>query len=222
MGAIQNIDNKTPQGSRPRLLLLGAPVLVVAMIVIAPVLGGVMHSLSATLTLGVLYWLGCWLLVLTSASKDRLREMYRLPLARQPLELVLTWSPPIAIFFAVFLIAAPQLPVIALIAILVVSIVNGVTEEVFWRGSFFATFRDDIKIAYLYSALLFAAWHIALALIPGVEYEGGAMALIGGAAAMGFAWGWVVWRTGEMRSVTIAHVLTNIFAFSGLMLVNWT
>lgn len=73
----------------------------------------------------------------------------------------------------------------------------------------------------LYPLILFTAWHIALALLPGIHYEGGAGALIGGAGFLGLLWGLAVWRTRDLRSVTIAHVLTNTFAFSGLVLANW-
>jgi hypothetical protein len=147
--------------------------------------------------------------------------MYRTPFNRRPLGLVLIWLPPITTLGVVFVTAAQHLSAQVLTAVCGVALVNGFTEELFWRGAFTATFPGSFRFAYVYPATLFTAWHVALALVPGVRYEGGAAALIGGAAVMGLGWGWVVWRTGDLRSVTVAHVMTNVFAFSGLVLSNW-
>lgn len=191
------------------------------MVAAAPILGRILDPLPSVLVLLAGYWFGCWVLALTGAPRGDLAALGRTPLDGRPLELVLTWLPPAGVFAAVFLKAAPRLPLLALVAVVGVSVVNGLTEEVFWRGAFVAAFPDRVRVAYLYPSSLFACWHVALALLPGVRYEGGVLALIGGAAVMGFGWGWVVWRTRDLRSVVIAHILTNTFAFSGLVLTNW-
>jgi hypothetical protein len=54
-------------------------------------------------------------------------------------------------------------------------------------------------------APLFGRWLGSLALVPGVRYEGGLPALLGGAAVFGVFWGWTVWRTHDLRSVTVAQ-----------------
>ncbi|MCG8457360.1 MAG: CPBP family intramembrane metalloprotease [Holophagales bacterium] len=207
--------------TKPRLLLFGAPVLVLLTIAAAPLLGRTFGSLPSAICLWGLYVVGAWGLALAAGPRRELRALYETPIHRKPFELVLTWAPVVATFGIVFLRAAPQLGFPILVAIGAVAVVNGLTEELLWRGTFVATFPDHLPAAYLYPTCLFAAWHIALALLPNVRYEGGAAALVGGSAVMGFGWGWVVWRTRDLRSVTIAHILTNLFAFSGLALSNW-
>ena len=208
-------------GSGTRTLLFGAPALVALLIASAPMLGRFLNSLFAILAISTIYWIVCWGLALKAVPLGRLRSMYEVPINRRPLELLLTWVPVVATFSIVFLHAAPHLPARILAAIALVALVNGVTEELFWRGGFVVASPGDIRLAYFYPTILFAAWHFALALVPGVVYHGGVPALVGGAAAMGLGWGWVVWKTRDIRSVTVAHVLTNTFAFSGLVLDTW-
>jgi membrane protease YdiL (CAAX protease family) len=207
---------------RPLLLLLGSAGLVLLTILSAPVLGRALSSLAAVLSLAALYWTGCWLLALLGAPRRELATLYRDPLNRRPFELALTWVPPAVTFALVFVAAAPRLSARWMVAVVLVAVVNGATEELLWRGAFVATFPASIRLAYLVPAALFAAWHIALALLPGVRYNGGTAGLLGGAAAAGLVWGLAVLRTREMRSVTIAHVLTNVFAFPGLVVSNWS
>ncbi|HLV82505.1 MAG TPA: CPBP family glutamic-type intramembrane protease, partial [Devosia sp.] len=60
---------------------------------------------------------------------------------------------------------------------------------------------------------LFTAWHIPLVLSVGIVFDGGAAALIGGAAALGLMWNWIAWRTGSVFYVGLAHFITNLFTF---------
>jgi membrane protease YdiL (CAAX protease family) len=54
-----------------------------------------------------------------------------------------------------------------------------------------------------------------------MKYQGGFAALVGGAALMGFIWGFVAYKTKSLRAVTIAHVAANFFAFSAMIYDNW-
>jgi membrane protease YdiL (CAAX protease family) len=190
-------------------------------IVAASVLGRFLSSLQAILVLMLLYWCGCWVLALRALSRSEMRALYRAPLTRYPLTLALTWLPPAATFAVAFLPSLPRFSLGVLTAVLGIAVINGTTEELFWRGIFYNAFPKNVWLGYLYPTALFTMWHTALALVPGMHYEGGALALLGGAAALGLSWGWVVWQTHDLRSVTVAHILTNTFAFSGLVLLNW-
>jgi membrane protease YdiL (CAAX protease family) len=200
--------------------LIAAAIWVLFVILIAPVLGNVFSSLQALVILSFLYWGGCWLLALRFADRKALADLYHTPINRRPITLLLTWLPPVATFVIVFWPSAPQLSFVILLIVFGVAILNGATEELFWRGVFISRFSSDIRMGLFEPLLLFVLWHIALLLIPGIHYQGGAPALLGGALYMGLSWGWVVWHTRDLRSVSIAHVLTNLFAFSGLILDN--
>lgn len=96
---------------------------------------------------------------------------------------------------------------------LLIATINGPLEEIAWRGGFLATFRDKPRLGLWLGWVLFTAWHVPLALSAGIVFDGGALALIGGAAALGLFWSWIAWRTGSVFYVAIAHALTNLFAF---------
>ena len=96
---------------------------------------------------------------------------------------------------------------------LLIAAINGPVEEMAWRGGFLGTFRDRPRLGFWLGWCLFTAWHVPLAMSVGISFDGGALALIGGAAALGLLWSWVAWRTGSVFYVSIAHGLTNIFAF---------
>jgi membrane protease YdiL (CAAX protease family) len=94
-----------------------------------------------------------------------------------------------------------------------VALVNGTLEEVAWRGGFLTRFADRPRLGFVLGWVLFTAWHAPLALSHGIVFDGGWMALVGGAAGLGLLWNWIAWRTGSIFWVGIAHVLTNFMAF---------
>lgn len=91
--------------------------------------------------------------------------------------------------------------------------INGPLEEIAWRGGFLGTFRDRPRLGFWLGWALFTAWHIPLALSSGIVFDGGIVALVGGAAGLGLFWNWIAWRTGSVFYVSMAHTLTNILAF---------
>jgi membrane protease YdiL (CAAX protease family) len=94
-----------------------------------------------------------------------------------------------------------------------IAFINGPLEEIAWRGGFLGTFRDRPRLGFWLGWALFTLWHVPLALSVDVTFDGGAAALIGGAGALGLFWTWVAWRTGSVFYVSLAHGLTNVFAF---------
>ena len=38
---------------------------------------------------------------------------------------------------------------------------------------------------------------------------------------MGLLWGWVSYKTKSIKIVTIAHIITNFLAFTGMIFENW-
>ena len=98
------------------------------------------------------------------------------------------------------------------LAILIAAI-NAPLEELAWRGGFIGTFHDRPRLGFWLGWGLFTAWHIPLMLSVGIVFDGGAAALIGGAAALGLMWNWIAWRTGSVFYVGLAHFITNLFTF---------
>jgi membrane protease YdiL (CAAX protease family) len=104
---------------------------------------------------------------------------------------------------------------------LVFALINGTLEELLWRGALIATYPKKIWIGYIYPTLFFSAWHIAPELILPNPLSGGALSFICGALVMGFAWGWIAWRSRSILLTTVAHILTNFFGFVGFIYLNW-
>jgi membrane protease YdiL (CAAX protease family) len=94
-----------------------------------------------------------------------------------------------------------------------IGVINGPLEEIAWRGGFMTRFADRPRLGFWLGWLLFTLWHVPLALSHDIVFEGGWMALVGGAAALGLFWNWIAWRTGSVFWTSIAHALTNIMAF---------
>lgn len=91
-----------------------------------------------------------------------------------------------------------------------IALINGPLEETAWRGGFMIEFRDRPRLGFVLGWVLYTAWHIPLALSHNLTFEGGWLALVGGAAVLGLLWNWIAWRTGSVFWTAIAHVLTNI------------
>lgn len=92
--------------------------------------------------------------------------------------------------------------------------------KLFWRGIFNKVF-NNICLAYIYPTIFFGIWHIALYFAKGIVYQGGFASLFGGAFFMGLLWGWVAYKTKSIKIVTVAHIITNFFAFTGMIFENW-
>jgi membrane protease YdiL (CAAX protease family) len=101
-----------------------------------------------------------------------------------------------------------------------IALVNGVLEEVFWRGLFARVFRDDAVRGVLYPAVVFALWHVWLlprwsVAAPPVQ----SLPVFFAALAIGLVYGWVAWRTGSIRWTAISHVLLNAAGASAVFAV---
>jgi len=101
------------------------------------------------------------------------------------------------------------------------ALVNGILEELFWRYTYNRVFPKQIVLAYIIPTIIFAGWHFSLLFAKGMSYHGGGFALIGGALFMGIIWGFVMYKTKNIKVLIAAHVLTNFFAFSQLIYQNW-
>lgn len=133
----------------------------------------------------------------------------------------LAFIPCIAIFFVVFIKVVPQTTIKVLSISLFFALINAPIEELFWRGVYNRIFDNKIFFGYLYPAIFFGIWHIGLYLVKGIEYQGGFISLVGGAAFMGWLWGWIAYKTKSIKITSVAHIVVNFFAFTALIYENW-
>ena len=174
------------------------------------------------------YWIGnsIYWLIITAFSiyyfgPGNIARRYRTDKSKANWWSLAAFIPVVATFFIAFIPSFPKLTVSLMILTIFSGIINGTCEELFWRGLTLQTAFKRKHIVIVFSLLGFGMWHLTLATVPGISYQGGVPALVGGAVFMGIIWQFVVLKTNNILHVTVAHVLTNIFAFSTLILENW-
>jgi membrane protease YdiL (CAAX protease family) len=174
------------------------------------------------------YWISSgfyWIIILSFSiyfiGFKELFELYRFKKSQLQLWGLLAYIPVIGTLFVSFIPSFPKLKQSLIALTIITGIINGTSEELFWRG---LTLRTEIKnknLVYLSSMIGFGLWHFTLAMINGLKIQGGIGALVGGAFFMGILWQFVAIKTNNIFHVTLAHILVNIFAFSTLILDNW-
>jgi len=122
---------------------------------------------------------------------------------------VLLALPPLLAGSTVFPVKLPQATPPVILGSAALALVNGMLEEVLWRGVYVRTFPGQTTWGYLYPAIGFAVWHLAPQAVHPIAMPGGIGAFIAGALFFGLCWGWVAWRTGSIRWTVVSHVLTD-------------
>jgi hypothetical protein len=206
-------------------LLVIAPLICILMIIIFPGLTNYFGKTEGYIAGFCVYWLICLVATIySSKGLDGLMEIYckRIEITNKNRRryYFLAFIPCLATLIVVFGEIAPIVGFQVLLLSLLFALINGTLEEMFWRGAFNKLF-DDIYLAYMYPSIFFGIWHIALFLAKGMVYQGGFPSLVGGALFMGLLWGLVAFKTKSIKIVTVAHVITNFFAFTGLIFENW-
>ena len=93
--------------------------------------------------------------------------------------------PVLGLFFVSFLPNVAQLTLSTGVFLVIVVLLNGSIEELYWRGLYLFEYPNDSRIGFLFSWLLFGAWHISLWFANGVIYKDGFLALVGGGGGIG-------------------------------------
>jgi membrane protease YdiL (CAAX protease family) len=206
---------------RRRRLLAAAPVMVLATMLpayrlLAAALGPVRGYLAGF----SIYWLlWCLLFPLSLCGWQQVRRMFRVAQSRAVLRTMgglalLLWPLPIA--YAVALPAAlPQANLATVGLSVVIAAINGVGEEILWRGTYLAVFGERTFLGYVWPAFGFAVWHYAPQVVFPNRMPGGATSLVLFSLALGLGWGWVARRTRSILWTTIAHVLLDAAGLGG-------
>ena len=148
--------------------------------------------------------------ILRDDEKSKVSILYKLA----------AFLPVLGVFFITFLPNVPNLSVQTGFLVLIVAGLNGFIEELYWRGLYLRNFKDSWLYGCFLSTILFGAWHFSLWFIRGMEYHGGWPALVGGAFTMGLLWSVISRKINSVRIGIIAHVMVNVFAFTGLFVEN--
>lgn len=170
------------------------------------------------------YWLYCLLTVWLISSSDlnylkgvwnQRRENKHAKLIGFILAFVV-----IACFFVGIVPVAAKLTLSAGALALILSIVNGPVEELYWRGLYLLEYRDNKRIGFVLSALLFGTWHFSLWFARGMIYKEGAFVVVGVPYLLGLLWTWTARSNGNIRAAVLTHILIDIFALTRLFVQN--
>ncbi|MGB5824758.1 MAG: CPBP family intramembrane glutamic endopeptidase [Proteocatella sp.] len=209
------------------VLLYVTPILCISMLLLIPLLTNKIGKTAGYIAGFCIYWiLFCIPVSLYSCNSfSELKAIYyqksNIKTAKRNIWNIIAFTPCLATLFVVFKEFAPIAGLQVLALALLYALINGTFEEMFWRGVFNKVFNNNIFLAYIYPSVFFGIWHIALYFAKGIEYQGGFVALVWGSFFMGLLWGWVAYKTKSIKVVTVAHIITNFFAFTGLIYENW-
>lgn len=119
------------------------------------------------------------------------------------------WAVPLA-WWGYFL---PGLAHVSLwvVAFAPVAIVNGISEELLWRGVYVEAFGRRAFWAWVFPSFGFALAHLSPQLV--VAAEGGVALFLASTLLLGLAYGWVAFRTGSARWTAVTHALIGLLAF---------
>ena len=133
----------------------------------------------------------------------------------------LAFIPALGVFFVAALPILGSLKLVIMIAGILIGSLNGILEEIFWRGLAIANlkeFKNHLFVASI-SLVLFAVFHFSFLMLS-LNYQGGAINLVASALLMGALWYFVGLKTGTIKYGIFAHQLVNAFAFSSLFVLN--
>lgn len=169
----------------------------------------------------IIYWMIIFSFSLYYLGFRGIINLYMANKSRTQLWGLIAFIPVFGTFFVSFIPSFPQLRTSLMILTISTGIINGTCEELFWRGLTLKTEFKNKYVVIIASVIGFGLWHLTLATISGLKFQGGIGALVGGALFMGILWQFVATKTNNIFFVTLAHILVNIFAFSTLILDNW-
>lgn len=92
--------------------------------------------------------------------------------------------------------------------------VNGLCEEIFWRGLYVRLFPRSPWLAILYPSPGFALWHLA----PQVVFPGdNVIGFVISTLFLGLAYGFIAYRAGSATWTAISHSISGSLALSGYL-----
>jgi membrane protease YdiL (CAAX protease family) len=157
------------------------------------------------------YWATCAGLSVGLLGRRRIRELFRdrRPRLGTPKAVgaaLLLW-PPLGAIATRFIPEIGQATVPIVVTILCIALVNAVLEELLWRGVYISLWPRNPWLGWMWPAIGFGLWHLAPQVIHASSM--GPLVYVVSATGLGLSWGWVAWRTGSLRWVSVSHVFTD-------------
>ncbi len=169
------------------------------------------------------YWvIWCFLVPLKILKKEGIASLFReeIPLFRKSNWLVAVLL--LVIIIITFIMYPPtrllSAPVNLMMIAIPIAIINGVCEELLWRGLYIKSFPGNRILGMIYPSLGFALWHISPQLV--FPAESGLWPFVASTFFLGFSYSWIAQRTGSIKWVAISHSIGGILDLGGLIAVS--
>jgi membrane protease YdiL (CAAX protease family) len=92
------------------------------------------------------------------------------------------------------------------------AIIDGVSEELFWRGFYIREFGNDVLWGIMIPSAFFSLWHFA----PQIVFpHNNQIGFVISTFCLGLVYGIVAYKTKSAKWSAIGHSLSGILAFSG-------
>ena len=92
--------------------------------------------------------------------------------------------------------------------------INGLCEEILWRGLYVRRFPRSPRLAILVPSLGFALWHLAPQTISPAENVPG---FVLSTFFLALPYGYIAYHTGSAKWTALSHSLSGILALSGVL-----
>ena len=107
-----------------------------------------------------------------------------------------------------------QAPLALILVAIPVATINGLCEELLWRGLYVRIFPDNFWLAVIFPAIGFAIWH----LVPlQVFSTGSKTTFVLSTCFLGLAYGFIAYQTGSAKWTAISHSINGILALGGMI-----
>jgi len=104
-------------------------------------------------------------------------------------------------------------PLRLVIIALPVAVVNGICEELLWRGLYVRAFPGNAVWAVIYPSAGFALWHLSPQLV--FPAESGRWPFVVSTFFLGLGYGWIAYKTGSVRWPAVCHSFGGILSLGG-------
>ena len=107
-----------------------------------------------------------------------------------------------------------QAPLTLILLAIPVATLNGLCEELLWRGLYVRAFPNNPWLGGVYPAVGFALWHFAPQTIYPAENQ---LGFTLSTLFLGLVYGFISYRTGSAKWAAVSHSLSGILALNGMI-----
>ena len=202
-----------------RIFLFLLPVLLILSTALVFVISAKWLGKEFGYVLGFIFYWVVWCLFVPSQilKKERMSDLFRetselfrkqnwLPAALLIMIIVIT----VIMYPPAGLLAAPMKLIIIALPI---AVINGVCEEILWRGLYVKAFPGNMVLGIVYPSIGFALWHISPQLL--VPAGTGVWSFVLSTFFLGISYSWISYRTGSIKWNAISHSIGGILDLGG-------